>query len=187
MAKRDPEIAAYARRYKKEQEESDLRAFLDAYERGTGELLEIEAEGESPDFDCKRLDGTLVGVELTQVRRSPEDAHWDAVLDHQHEMDPEEAFDEIGRLISQKGELEFRTPRTILVLVICEADFRVATRMAMEIPNEDLHAAAFEEIWMADFKGIREGAHRTAAICGLYPEHLRVMIGRSDSDHKPYG
>src|ERR1700722_1860058 len=102
VAKRDPEFVAHDRRFRKEEEVADIEIFLDAYERATGDELEIEEIDESPDAICRRPDGTLIGVEHTRVRRSLESAHWQAVLDHRYEMSFEETLDEMGRLIWQK-------------------------------------------------------------------------------------
>ena len=189
MPKRDPEIAAYDRRFRKEEEVEDITIFLDAYERATGEVLQIEEASESPDAICRRSDGTIVGVEHTRVRRSPEQAHWDAVLDYRDEMDVEETLDEINRLIFQKAELlrKFSIPRNILLIVLYESDFDIAVTLAKNIPREDLESTGFEEIWLADFKGIREGAHREARLFGLYPDSCRTLAERSHYDQKPYG
>jgi hypothetical protein len=68
LAKRDPEIVACDRRARKEEEVEDIEVFVDAYERATGEKLEIEEVDESPDAICRRPDGSLVGVEHTRIR-----------------------------------------------------------------------------------------------------------------------
>lgn len=81
LARRDPEIVTFDRRFHKEEEVEDIEASLDAYQRVTGDRLEIEEISESPDAICRRPDGAVVGVEHTRVRRSPEMAHWEAVLD----------------------------------------------------------------------------------------------------------
>jgi hypothetical protein len=73
------------------------------------------------------------------------------------------------------------------MIAIYESDFHLAAAMAREIPLEDLVAAGFVEIWLVDFKGIREGAHREVRLFGLYPEHWRTITPRSMFDQKPYG
>jgi hypothetical protein len=185
----DAEMAAYARQMKKEQEIADIEAFLAAYSRATDEELEASDFGESPDAVCLRPDGTEVGLEFTTVRRSPDKAFWDSVFRHDGEMDPDTTNDEITRLIRQKARLlpQFRTIRTILVLGICESDFGGAISRASHIPLDDLRETRFEEIWLADYKGIRDGAHREVQLFGLYPEENRVITGRSWYDQKPYG
>lgn len=190
MPRTDPEIAAYARMMNFEEESQDILAFLEAYPRATGESLELVNFSESPDAICCRPDRTLIGLEHTRVRRSPETARWEAILHYRDEMDIAETFEEIARLIFQKAELRpnFHTDRTILLVAIYESDFDIATRIASSrIPIGDLIETGFEEIWLADFKGIRDGAHREARLFGLYPEELRVISDRSWFDQKPYG
>jgi hypothetical protein len=189
MPKIDPEIAAIGRAMQFEEEGEDIAAFLVAYPRATGEVLELIEGSEAPDAICRRPDGALVGVEHTRVRRSPDDAHWEAILDRRDEMDIEDTLEEIERLIFQKAERrkKFSTARTILLVAIYESDFDIATRLAAGIPLEDLEDTGFEEIWLADFQGIREGAHREVRLFGLYPEDYREITGRSWFDQKPYG
>lgn len=189
MPNRSPDIVAYDRRFRKEEEIEDIQIFLDAYERATGEVVEIEEVGESPDAICRRPDGTLVGIEHTRVRRSPETAHWESVLDHRDEMSIEETYDEISRLIFQKAALrqKFHFQQNILMIAMYESDFDIAAALAKDIPFEDLQSTGFEEIWLADFKGIRDGAHREAQLFGLYPDQFRHLTRRSMYDQKAYG
>lgn len=174
---------------RKQEEVDDIELFLGSYERATGEKVKITQWSESPDAICCRSDGTEVGIEFTQVRRSPAEAVRDAITYYQDEMDVEAAFDEVGRLLLKKTELrkKFCTDRTILVIAVCEADFDLVVNMARDIPVEDFVSSGFEEVWLADFKGIREGAHREVRLFGLYPAHLRVTTERSMYDQKPYG
>src|SRR5580692_6301845 len=189
LAKRDPEIVAYDRQSRKEEEVEDIEIFLDAYERATGEKLEIDEVEESPDAICRRPDGSLVGVEHTRIRRSPEAAHWAAVLDHQDEMGFDETLDEIDRMISQKCQLlsKFRTQHNILLIALYESDFDSVVRMLECFPLPDAATAGFDEIWLADFKGIREGAHREARLFGIFPARFSRVTERSSYDQKPFG
>ena len=76
--------------------------------------------------------------------------------------------------------------RCILLITIYESDFDVAARAAVSILR-DLTDTGFEEIWLADFKAIRDGAHRDLRLFGLHPEEFRVFSKRSIYDQKPYG
>lgn len=185
----DAEIAAYARQAKKEQEIADIEAFLAAYPRATQEELLVYEFGESPDAVCTRPDGNKIGLEFTTIRRSPDKAFWDNIFGHRSEMDPDTTDDEIVRLIWQKAALrpQFRTKKTMLVLGICESDFDAAVSFASLIPLDDLYGTGFEEIWLADYTGIRVGAHREVRLFGLYPEDYRDITDRSWYDQKPYG
>lgn len=188
MAKRDPEIVAYDRQLRKQEEVDDIEVFLEAYERATGEKLEIEDVGESPDAICRRPVGGLVGVEHTRIRPSPDDAHWQSVLDHRDEMSFDDTLDEIDRMIAQKSELlkKFRTQRNILLIALYESDFDAIARMLESFPLPDAATAGFDEIWLADFKGIRAGAHRETRIFGIFPERFAYVTERSQYDQKPY-
>lgn len=173
----------------KDQELKDIELFVDAYERATGERLVFEGPGESPDAIYRRSDASIVGIELTEVRRSPDDAFWQSVLNYQDEMDFAEAVDEASRLVMKKAAKigGFATRRTILVLAVSEADFEMTVGMAKLIPVEDFSNTGFEEVWIGDYLGIRSGAHREVRLFGLYPEQYRSLTGRSWFDQKPYG
>jgi hypothetical protein len=175
--------------FRKEEEHKDLLVFLDAYERATGERLDLLESREDPDFVCVRPDESEIGIELTQIRRSPDDAFWEEILDQRDEMDPDAAADELWRLAEKKARRrgQYRTAVTILVLLSCEADFRLLLSRASKIPIEDFSELGFHEIWLADFSGFRSGAHREAPIFGLYPDDRRVLTNRSDFDSKPFG
>lgn len=187
MPKIDPEVSAIGRQMQFEEEREDILAFLSAYPVATGAVLELVDFSDAPDAECRRPDGGVVGVEHTRIRRSPNDAHWDRILDGNSEMDPEESVEEIWRLVEQKAGKRFRTPQTILLIAVYESDFTMVTSMAADIPVEDFESTGFEEIWLADFQGIREGAHREVRLFGLFPEDYRVISGRSPFDQKPYG
>jgi hypothetical protein len=188
LVKSDPEIAAYTRRMRREEEKEDIRAFLDAYPRATGDNLEVIEFQESPDAVCSRSDGTFVGIEHTRIRRSPEDALWDSVLDKRGEMDITATIEEIERLIIQKTErrLRFKPEQCILLIAIYESDFDVVARVAARMLGW-LEETGFEEIWLCDFKSIRDGAHRELRLFGLHPEKFRSISERSMFDQKPYG
>jgi hypothetical protein len=186
---RDPEIAEYDRRFRKEEEVSDIEMFLEGYPGATGKRLILEDISDSPDAICRRANGSIIGVEHTRVRRSPEQASFESVYYRRDEMDLADAFYEINRLIEKKAILRknFSTAKNILMLAIYESDFDLTASMTQQIPNEDLAASGFEEIWLVDFKGIRDGAHREVRLFGLYPARYQTVTERSMFDQKPYG
>jgi hypothetical protein len=104
-------------------------------------------------------------------------------------MDIGETIDEITRLIIQKAVLreKFSIRQCILLIGIYESDFDIVVALTKEIPSEDFLSTGFEEIWLVDFKGIRDGAHREVRLFGLYPDQYRHLTGRSMYDQKPYG
>jgi hypothetical protein len=124
MTKRDPEVVADDRQLRKDEEIADIEAFLNAYVRATGEVLEVEDHYESPDAICVRPDGTIVGVEHTMIRRSPEDALWDSILEYRDEMDIVTTSEELIRLIFKKAELrqKFSTEHNMLLIAVYESD-----------------------------------------------------------------
>lgn len=172
-----------------DEESEDLEALLDAYEMATGERLVEEDAGEAPDFTCRRENGSLIGVELTQIRRSPNQAWMDSVIKRDDEMDAGKASEELERILLQKAEKakKYRLPNIILMIANREANFQFLVNLASTIPISDLKSFGFEEIWLADFQGRTQGAHREVVLFGLYPEIHRKKSVRSVFDQKPYG
>jgi hypothetical protein len=189
MGFRDKEIAEYDRRFRKEEEADDIQVFIDAYPRATGVVLRLRGIGDKPDAVCHLPDGSVVGIEHTRIRRSPDQASFESIYYFRNEMCPEDTIDEIVRLLEQKAErrLKFSTANTILMIAIYESDFDLATRLASAIPEDELRSFGFVEIWLVDFKGIRDGAHREVRLFGLYPVDGQIIADRSMFDQKPYG
>jgi hypothetical protein len=189
MGFRDKEISEYDRRFRKEEEAEDIRLFIAAYPRATGVVLKLEDIGDKPDAVCRRPDGSLVGIEHTRIRRSPAQASFEAIYYYRDEMDASDTIEETVRLIEQKAARRpnFSTANTILMIALYESDFDLASRLASDLPEDDLRASGFVEIWLVDFKGIREGAHREVRLFGLYPVDGQTITGRSIFDQKPYG
>lgn len=186
---RDPEEAAWDARLKSESEDEDFELFVSAYARGTGDELTAIDRPEPPDFLCQRRDGSEVGVELTQIMRSPDAAHWDQVLLRKGEMDTWDACAEFERLVEQKsGKLrKFPIKNNILLLVSCDTDFEMLATILLGFPLKAFEETGFHEIWLGDFQGHREGAHYGIQLQGLFPEEMRIRIPRADWDQKPYG
>lgn len=189
MARRTPEEAAIDEAIKKERESEDFDAFVRCYRLITGLHFDDVEESESPDFICTRSDGLIVGVELTSIRRSPSDAFYDQVLDGNSDMDPEEALDEMIRMLDQKSakRKKYSTNRNLLVLQSIELDFQILMKMAIDIPIEDFATAGFDEVWLGDFSGVRAGMHSEIEMIGLFPRAFRQYVKRPSIDSKPYG
>jgi hypothetical protein len=172
-------------------EAADFALFASAYRRATGITLTVVSRPDPPDFICELPNGEIVGVELTQIRRSPDNAFWDRVLDYMDFMDPYDAFVEVGRLLDQKGKKLPQFPTAddtnILVLISCEAEFDVLLRLLQDLPLSDLEESGFDEVWLGEYAGVRQGAHREIELFGLYPEEFREVTGRPGYDQKPYG
>ena len=171
-----------------EEEQDDILAFLEAYPRATGERLELVELRDKPDALCRKQDGTPVGVEHTRIRRSPDVALWESIVDRRDEMDVLAALEEIERLVVKKAERRqnYSTSLNILLIAVYETDFDILTSVASTtmLGLEDL---GFDEIWLGDYLRIREGAHRELRLFGLHPAEYRVITERSMWDQKPYG
>lgn len=185
--RRTSEQAAMDERLKKEREAEDLDAFLPSYERATGLRLNVEAEAEDPDFVCSRSDGMTVGVELTAVWHGPEFSLFRSMPEIST-WDVEDDCDHMWGLVEKKSEKlkGYRTKYNALVLQIVEGDFRALADYTAEIPIKDFEASGFDEIWLADFTGLRSGMHLEVPIVGLFPASARKFTDRSDRDKKPY-
>ena len=97
-------------------EEAGFYEFARVYERVTGDRLEIAARHERPDLVCHRVDGSLCGLELTQVRSDP-----DEVILRGPSMPPIEAAERMSHAVVEKDRKRqdgnWRFPEnTILVL-----------------------------------------------------------------------
>jgi len=66
----------------------------------------------SRDAICVRPDGTIVGIEYTRIRRSPEDALWDSILEYRDEMDIVTTSEELIRLILKQAVRRLRVGPT---------------------------------------------------------------------------
>ena len=185
--RRTLEEAAMDERLKKEREAEDLEAFLPSYERATGLRLSVEEEAEDPDFICSRSDGITVGVELTAVWHGPEFSLFRSMPETSR-WDVEDDCDHMWALVEQKARKlkGYRTEYNALVLQIVEGDFRALANYSAEIPIKDFKALGFDEIWLADFTGLRTGMHLEVPIVGLFPASVRKFTDRSDRDKKPY-
>ena len=173
-------------RGKKMVEETEIEYFLDAYEHITGRKLELVNSHESPDFVCKEIGGALVGVELAWVRRDPESAQWDRIIEKKDEMDPFSVTAEIYRLLEQKEAKRQKNygdyaDKCILVLQIKEIP--VCDLMPF-IVKEDYGSHGFIEVWVADYSTIE--AFGGIELFGL-SEHNWGYHENPSFGGKPYG
>jgi len=191
MPRRKRHIHEYPNsRIQREKEEADFEPFADAYLTATGLILEeVGSDSGTQDFTCERSDGKLVGVEFTELRRPPDDIFWQSVLHRRYEMDPQDAVDELWRLIEQKSErrANYSTKYNIVLVQNCDADFWLLCRMALHIPYEDYRSLRLREIWLGDYRGIREGAHHSILLFGIYPKRIRTLTDRPGWDANPFG
>ena len=173
-----------------EKEDADFELFAEAYLVATGFELEVEgSETGTQDFTCSRSDGLTVGVELTELRRAPEDAFWERILQRRDEMEPWDAVDELWRLLGQKSKKKanYSTKYNIVLVLNCDADFRLLQSFAINVPYEDYQSLGLDEIWLGDYRGVRTGAHCSIALFGLYPNNIRELTERPGWDMKRFG
>lgn len=111
------------------------------------------------------------------------------VLTGNSEWDPDDALDQMAFLIRQKARKipGYRTKFNILVLQSIETDFKILSAEALHIPPEYFAESGFDEIWLADYRALRNGMHQEIEMLGLHPENIRSLTQRPDYDNKPYG
>ena len=107
----DQDVRAAMQQVKKDAVVEDIESFLAAYGRATGEELVLDEICESPDAICVRSDGSVLGVEITNVRHSPQQAFWESTFDRRDQMDCEKAVDEVVRL-AEKRLVSVRSSRS---------------------------------------------------------------------------
>jgi hypothetical protein len=186
--RRTAEEAETDKRLRKEQEAKDLDMFMPCYQRATGLTLKVEEEAENPDFIARRSDDQKVGIELTAVREGPGETFCRPMVTGNPEWNPDDAVDQMCFMIKQKSSKipNYQTKCNILVLQNEESDFNSMCADVKNIPIEIFSSAGFDDIWLADYRGIREGTHSAIELFGMYQVKLRTVIKRSDHDKKPY-
>jgi hypothetical protein len=176
-------------RIKKEREQNSLDYFLEAYERVTGEMLEVLEAIERPDFVCMRETGIKVGVELVNVRRShPKDILYGRIVEKLDFMSPEHALEMIQSVGVNKEKkrngLDWKLPEaTILLIELWDIPLAQIASFISPAIIPDLYSTGFEEIWLTDFTGL--GAYGDVELFCIRPEdwagyHRRMY-------QKPYG
>lgn len=175
--------------YKKEAELEALSYFNPIYEEIIEDFLEVVEVSERPDFICKRNDGSLVGVEIVQVRRGhPNDVLYDKIINKNINMVPDQAIDLIQTLIYIKEEKrksnDWKLPeRTILIVQLQDSPlWEIAGSLTEEL-FPDLPEYGFFEIWFADFSEIE--AYNNIELFCLFPARMRGYYKRPLQ--KPYG
>ena len=110
---------------------------------------------ESPDFYCQRADGTVIGLELTQIMNSLES----------EDMTGTEARDKLYESLERKKGLT--TEKIILVLQLVGCPISELKYLLDESLAKDFGSYGFVEIWLADYTGIE--AYGDIELFCLYP------------------
>jgi hypothetical protein len=171
-------------------EEESLLHFADAYNDATGCELAIIARQERPDFLCQRGDGTLCGVELTQVRRDPSTRWAEQVAGRREWMLAGDAVAAIYDLALEKDrkrqQSDWQCPNdTILVLQLVDCPFGELATNSLDVLSEDLTHLGFSEIWLADYTTL--DAFREVQLFCATPGPLQGLYTRAHPNRKPYG
>ena len=159
---------------KKMVEEQHFLHFARAYEDVTGERLDFVTRHERPDFICEREDGSLCGVELTQICRVK--AH--------------ESLGEVLRAVfgkdrkRQDSGWQFADD-TILVVQLMDRSLNEVLPALDDWLCHELAQCGFAEVWMADYTTM--DTFREVQLFGVHPQKWRGRHPRANPDRKPYG
>lgn len=153
-------------------EETHLQYFFEAYNQIAEEPLSYNYSGrsESPDFICHRPNDSKVGVELTQIRRSPEERFSDRVFRDKEYLDGFSAIELIIHQIQKKEEKRRKqewnlSNNTILVLLVMDCPFE---KLPIDDNKNSFFEHGFKEIWLADCTLLEE-FNEVDLFC-LFPE-----------------
>lgn len=170
---------------KRELERDHLGYFLDAYERATGETFPELCDSETPDFIGRDEKGRVVGIELAQLRFSPEEQHWRRISPPEP-ADPD-AWWRLLELLHKKDQTltKGRWPdceRKLLVVILVDASIdAVAAGTDTDRPDED----GFDEVWLADYTQVE--AFGAADLFAIVHPDLKGHFATGDWGQKPYG
>ena len=156
---------------RKQIEEEELFDLLEAYKSVTGEQLDwgpMVSRSESPDFILSRSDGTVVGVELTQVEQEPQDSH-DAIF---HVLD------------KKQWDPDWKS-KVILVIQLWDYPLDTIIYSLTEDIASDFADYGWLEVWLADYTCLE--AYGCVDLFGLVPEKWWGYHQGPRHSQKPYG
>jgi hypothetical protein len=172
----------------KESEIISVKRFIDAREAATGESLEVlDSLNESPDFICRKPNGEIVGVELTQILHSVAGSEQKRVFGDDYEVDNFAIFWDglhaVAKKDAKRRKAHWRTPNaTILVLEIFDA---MRLFKWPDEPEEGFDEFGFLEIWLADHSSME--AFGRISLFGIFPNENWGLNGQDYLFGKPYG
>jgi hypothetical protein len=174
---------------KKKKEYKTLLYFSEAYERITGKEFVQIYPLERPDFLCKKQNGKIVGVELTQVRRGhPETFDWDRIIDNYEHMKVDDALKMIQQIVDEKEnkrkEADWKCPdSSMLIIEFNDIPLDLIQKYLNRDMLPDIYQTGFCEIWIVDltcfeaFGDVELFCFRPERYEGYYPRPFQ----------KPYG
>ena len=158
-------------------EEMTLQSFLEAYPRVTGNSVEVLEQSESPDFSVL-INGSEIGVELTEIHASEPDDYIDGVL--RLSSKKENIFERIGA---------FYRP----IILLCYGRhlplFDIRTFLDETSNWIDLSKSKFSEIWLMDLSDNYysvQDPRKPADLYCLSPSQLRGFY-EIERTRKPFG
>lgn len=181
--------------FKKMIEVEEISLFTYAYERATGQTLQMIEAGERPDFVCKRPNGRRVGVELTKAIADQLAYKWDRtsslewrgtsnraqVTGYDMPWAMCRAADDKQKKVARGGWRNAK--QIILVLQIVEVPLRQIKRFIDDTVLDDLKSFDFLEIWAADYSEL--DAYGNVELFCFKPRKWRGYHRRPPD--KPYG
>jgi hypothetical protein len=170
---------------KREVEREHLTLFRDAYETATGESFPELHDSETPDFIGRDIAGRRVGIEITQLRFSPDEQvsrRIGLVSD-----DASDTFWLLLGLLHQKGQKLIKgwwpqCERKILVVMAVDSPLhRITPGIETDRPDGD----GFDEVWLADLTQVE--AFGGVDIFALVHPRLEGLFSTGDWGQNPFG
>lgn len=166
---------------KREQEREHLTLFLSAYARIGGENFSL-FDSETPDFLGRDSEGRTVGIELTQLRFSPQERGGRSIfgrglVDH-------DAYWKLLDLLNSKQRILARWPqceRRILVVMLIDTSLDELGAFDTDRPAE----SCFTEIWLADYTQL--DAFGAVDLFAVVHPTLSGHFATGNRGQKPFG
>jgi len=166
-------------------EEEHLRRFLDAYEEVTEETFSDIALSETPDFIAMDSEGRITGIELTQIRFSPD------VQSMRRIFEPptydSESYMRLIELLHKKDQTLGKgrwheCQRKILVIMLIDTTIDAIVAGA---ETDKPQPGGFDEVWLADYTQVE--AFDGVDLFVLVHKDLEGHFATGDYGQKPYG
>jgi len=170
---------------KKEAEREHLKIFLKAYSLATNEVIVNIVDSETPDFIGEDESGNLVGIEITELRFSP-DIRFGRRIFHPEPHDPE-AYWQLLKLMHQKeqkltlGLWQTCTRKILAIMVVDTTISELALGEDTDVPSRN----GFDEVWLADCTQIE--AFGAVDLFAVVHATLSGYFHTGDDGRKPFG
>jgi hypothetical protein len=173
----------------KDEERKRLLHFLAARKSATNEELVLVEDSESPDFICRKPDGTLVGVEHTRILYDPEAMEIRQVCgDDDADVDNFAVVWDASVAVAKKEAIRrkphWRLPAsTILVLDLVDRG-RFESWPTDDAMSDEFEGSGFVEVWISDHSSLAAFSRVTAI--GLYPRSIWGIRGQGYLSGVPF-